>query len=539
MKSAIIFKNILREIRKDLNTKLIKLNDYREKCVFEDEKLREKLIVRVFCKLPEEFFVCKHIRKNNKDVQEYNRLVRESKKTSYKIMEVEHDIKYITKFINSYDNDRVKNALNIEEIFLLIGFLKEHYQVDSKVLTECFGLNVLANKKALKSNKDENKYIYELIEELSGYFNNDGSFKYNENIQRFIELLEDCQRIYPVYEINPFHFIACDRPSISKTIGWVTDELKESNNRHEVPKEPVSIVEEERSIVINSEDLNELRQYYRNYRLVRMPENLDDFIKLLDRCGLDDSEKRYILSMVSENNDTKNNNISKFITGTDLETYNSSLQILSTLHFRHPDYIGLVNCISCLIDICNKLEATSDVEEQEKLIQEKEYIMASLEEVNSKKIENIELSSNNILFLSENGDTYFNSDLNDKSTNYNISDVMYVLRKIRKENQCNFRRVLAEESFPYIPYVYISKGVSIYFIEIDAGIYLIVGCAPAGIGYRKMKNRILKQQSEIKNLEDEIKAPEFRNDLLSDNEIILNSIEKNAMTRKRKLINLR
>lgn len=85
-------------------------------------------------------------------------------------------------------------------------------------------------------------------------------------------------------------------------------------------------------------------------------------------------------------------------------------------------------------------------------------------------------------------------------------------------------------------YELISPRAHVAFIEIDSGIYLIVGANIPRAGYKELINRLKANLSLIKQIENNVKKTDTRNQILLKNEEYLTQFtEQNNQQLTRKL----
>ena len=92
------------------------------------------------------------------------------------------------------------------------------------------------------------------------------------------------------------------------------------------------------------------------------------------------------------------------------------------------------------------------------------------------------------------------------------------MSKIDEPNQSQSRKIISNEPLLYNMYEVINTRAHIAFVEIDAGIYMIMGADIPRNGYKELNNRLKANQEIIKQIEIAIKNPQTRNDMLKSNE---------------------
>ena len=305
------------------------------------------------------------------------------------------------------------------------------------------------------------------------------------------------------------------------------------------------VITEQVSTKISRESLDELRKYYKNAELIKVPKDIEMFTKLLDECGIEENEKRYILRLVS--NETVKDikpSVWKYLNDNDKFMYQRAFELLGELHYSSKDYdllLGIIEEIKYIGDILDEL-SQEEMDENEYKVEEI-FIYAQLDEVLDSlrnilcKYDEEVISENTILFLlDENMVPYVrkDSDLLDGSF-YKM--VCNGIRKIRKDNQSNFRLVMTNDNISYRVYDILSSKIHLSFIEVDSGIYVLIGCDVASHGYEDIVKRAIYHESEIKELERLVKDENTRNSVLTGHEqyYYLFNRDERDITRKRKI----
>lgn len=185
------------------------------------------------------------------------------------------------------------------------------------------------------------------------------------------------------------------------------------------------------------------------------------------------------------------------------------------------------------------IKIPSDLQEFELLlidcgidIQEKRYIYKLVEEaLNSSRVIEVPVSneiempvaeSNNLVFLTDpDGNRYFDLDLATISK-AGKKRAAKTLAKIKPNLRSHFRRVYCRVDTNFEMYEVINCDIHIIFVELDAGIYLVLGIAPTGKNYEVISRRYFAPQNKehIIEIKKCLKNDEEREKLLDDNAIV-------------------
>lgn len=475
--------------------------------------------------------------------EEYDRITNEKNELENKQDALKAYMGFLQSIINSFEEDKVKNPLPIDDLLnvFLDAYCVEMFGIDD--LSKFLGMVVVCNAKNL--DEDSNGCYKPFLE----YYNADGTFKYNQDLATFknilMNLCEFAREIIRKKNENKNMRMVCETvPEIASEFVGVkegkqelyekgylgfndllmpfADLLDENNKKIETQVAPKNASVQQK--VVAPEELDKLRKYYRNKKLVAVPEDMDEFLGLLDRCGLDETEIKYILDLIREVTVEENKDeIAKYLDGNDLIIYEKAKKILENIRYTDPDYYMVVDSFELLKPICGLLAETFD----EDLMEEKKNIMLALNDFNNRHEKTEIISLNNLIFLDKDKSTYLAHDLDKLGTV--PRNIGTLLSKIKKNNQRNFRRVINSANLEYTPYEVTSNGISIFFVEVDAGIYVVVGCASAGSAYKKIITRVSGACGALKEIEETVKNPKLRNGLLTKHEKIFD--DYNSKTR--------
>ena len=431
------------------------------------------------------------------------------------------------KIINAFENDKIKDPINdIEALFCQMSFTSLTIEEISKII----GMAISFNSHYAKRNKNHQIENIDIIHQLANdYYNADGSFKRNLDILTFERLIKELIK-------HNFPGIEAIHRLLSSNELYTTDEiialLAKSNNikYQESQKNTHTETTEITDYTISPKvrkALQELRKYYKNGSIVAIPENLDDFYSFLEDTNLDEQEKKYIISLINEEIYKKRNSIiSKYLSKNEQVIYIEATTLLNQFSYSNKDVYALKQYIEEIQTILQFLEAATDDEDKEYLLAEIPTIIEQLSIIcNRYKIEE-QQSKNNLIFLkNKNEIPYILDDIDSLDSTYQKA-IYSLINKINPDNQSQFRRILSNEPLPYSMYEVISPRAHVAFVEVDAGIYVIIGANIPRNGYKELNNRLKANAKTIKEIETLIKDPNTRNQVLKDNEEYLPSISE-------------
>lgn len=435
--------------------------------------------------------------------------------------------------INAFENDKIKEPINN------IIYLIQHLGITTLNIEEVnklFGMSIYFDNEYSKKYKNHQIEYMDIISELADYYNLDGSFKYNENIDKFVFII-DLLKMYSSQE--PRLFTEPFKPFETTYLNNLVDLLDENNK--ELIKSNKEETEEKEELVIKSnislksrEALNELRKYYKNGSIIRIPEDIEEFSNILDDCGLDSKEKSYILKLINEKiNNNKNKTILSYLTYNDREIYEKSINLLNSSIYLNGDEFVIKQFIEELDTISTMLENETDEDNKKYLLNDVPSIMRELSIICNRNINEEKLSDNNLIFLiNKNNIPYLCEDIGTIDSSYKKS-IYSLIAKINKNNQSQFQKVLSRETLSYNMYEVLSSKCHVAFVEIDSGIYVVMGTNTAGNGYKELVNRLKANTLVLKEIENIVKNPNTRNQILEENEkyLALFSKENNEVRR--------
>jgi len=341
------------------------------------------------------------------------------------------------------------------------------------------------------------------------FFDANGNYKNTGGVDYFANLL------FILYQdlFNNSYLSSESKNNYLYLLNSFVDLASENKHIEQVVEETVSNPTKiERVIDTTSRDLlDELKKYYKNGEIILVPENIEEFTRLLDGCQLDEREKKYILDLINQKK-SKEECILKYLSEEDICLYEKALEVLNTINYSDKNYKILLENIENLKTAGLMLdELENNQMEYVKFKVAEAEILAEINKllfyirnilINYNKEEKIE---NNIEFLLDDDEVPF---VQTDACNLDGSFFKMIcagIRKIRKDNQGNFNLIMTQEEMDYRVYDVVSSKTHIFFVQIDSGIYLVVGCDVCGHGYKDIIRRVINNGKKIKEIEELIK----------------------------------
>lgn len=437
--------------------------------------------------------------------------------------------------INAFENDKIKDPINnIGDLFAQIKYT----DLTTEEISTIIGMGISFNSQYAKKNKNHQIQHLEMIDALSKYYNPDGTLKYNEDILSFNFLLKsldelcynETELLYRILNRKQMHF--CN--DIVILLERNNEKLRDSQPPIEsIDKTPKSVSDNMSPKTIKA--LQTLRKYYKNGTIIEIPENLDEFYATLSLCELSEEEQRYIINSVNEK--IANNNLltkSSFLTDSEQRTYQTATNLLDTFSYSNGDAEVLKQYLEELQTILQMLESESNEENRQYLLNEIPDIIEQLSLICSRYTITDEKSTNRFIFLlDKNGIPFIFNDMeNLEQTNQKA--IYPLMTKIHQDNQSQFKKVMFNEPLSYNMYEVLNRRAHLSFVEVDAGIYVIIGADIPRNGYKELNQRLKANQLAIKRIEEAIKNPETREQILKSNEEYA-EVFTNSETRVNKL----
>lgn len=439
---------------------------------------------------------------------------------------------YLQKSINAFDNEKVISPL--QDLFILIYHLRcADLSIEEK--SRILGMAIYFDSQYALKHKSFHIKDINAIHALKEYYNQDGTFKYNENIDEYLRLLNKIGEDSSTPEMPEIDeiFSQCYQDmfqEFAKLLISNNDKLKQSSvDLGESIENETSATYDE-----NREDIEELHKYYKNGKLISLPTDLTSFYNLLDRLNFSLQERRYICNLISEQlSKIKIDPILKYLSDDDKKIYLASQELLTSFKYTNGDFYVLKQFIEELQTISTMLKEGFPESDIEYLLSDVPKIIFELKKLLDAYTKVEEASTNNLVFLSSKlGIPYALSDIEslDSSKKKQISQLF---SKLDMGNKSQFIKILGDK-LPYTMYAIKGSSLSLTFVELDTDTYLIIGLDLSTNGYRESCNRLKSNKNKITLLKETMKNPEKRDEILKFNEPYLESLEgKKTLKRKK------
>lgn len=435
-------------------------------------------------------------------------------------------INTIKKMINCFNND---HAINLVEDFmnfisvLAYGIGKKMLSVEeaAQVLGSAIYYNFHSKKSGTIRFEDQH-----LVDALGPFFNIDGTPNKNISSQAVCAALESLMYSNMKFIINHAEIVPYTvfefADDLQKYYASYFEKFQTTRSQNQTPsqfKEPN----------VDYEAQNLLKQYYKNGEIIKVPENMDEFLSILKRCNLLPSEEKRILDLIEE---AKSQEEYSFLSESERKVVQNIQEYFNSLKPYETAYYSLKKLLE-------ELHALKD------FYAESEIDFIELKEIKDELINSMiaildsipkdYVPRNNLIFLtSPNSEIYFAQDISaiDKGIR---KQAVSLLEKINLQNSGNFRPVKGDQlKNGKVLEVYNGKA-RILFKELVPGTYLILGSSIVGESYNKITNRLnnVQNQEYIEEVLKSLNDPNQRNDLLKEHENIATSFN-NSVKRERK-----
>lgn len=357
-------------------------------------------------------------------------------------------INIIIQLIRTYDNEKAIGTINNPGMLLyIIKVAVDNDLISTETASVILGSSFVFDATHYKNSSSKKSSEQLCLEKIANYYNIDGTFRSNGSPGRLESLyMELCNK---ALESNPFE--AANYNSLLKYKQFI-GEIKRLYENIQSKEMPVAKPVKEKNVKDYNPRLKELKKYYKNGKIVKIPSDLQEFELLLVDCGIDIQEKRYIYRLIEE-------------------ALSSSRAVETPVSYE---------------------------------------------------IEMPVAESNNLVFLTaSDGNRYFDLDL-ESISKPGKKRAAKTLAKIKPNLRSNFRRVYCRVDTNFEMYEVVNSDIHIIFVEIDAGIYLILGIAPTGKNYETISRRYFAPQNKeyIDEIKRSLKNDEEREKLLDDNTIV-------------------
>lgn len=401
----------------------------------------------------------------------------------------------VQSLINAFDNE--KCIYYVKDIYMLLSALVSF--VDSKEMTvseasQILGAAIYFNSKKSRKNKgDNNESFYKALEQ---YFNQDGTFKYSDDLEGLYRNLRALFDNYVAfsefeksYEGYKSHDFALDISHLY--LDFYRDY-------------PINVEKEGEIFTTPTYTYSDtIRKYYKDGKLQSIPEDIDAFLEELKKSQVSNQEIKYIMSLISL---AKSNMLADILNGfysADDQIFVKNAEVtLENMKPFEENYYEIKEILMELQTLEGLYLDSVSKEDKSYIILEKDSYIARLHELITPKEEQ---KLTNIAFLSDNdGESYFHKDLEaiDKGLRKRVPSL---LAKINNDGKRYFRKVYPDDAIDMEIYEVVNPDLHVIFTEISGNIFLIIGIATRGHDYKKITNRLVNKENR-KNISEIIEA---------------------------------
>lgn len=299
-------------------------------------------------------------------------------------------IKEVGNIIRSYDDDKVKEEItDIALLLRLLRYALEFEFINFEELSTLFGMAINFDNKVLNKKQDDIKFCrkffqFNEIKRLSEYYNVNGTFKFNEDLETFKAIIE-----YLVEEVLVDKSLGDSEEVFINTFVKLLD--KENNNhlvKQEEAKSDATIVKiSTKSSKRDYEVIKYVRLYYKNGEVVGIPDDIDEFRQKLRASGISDKEIRYVMKLVDAKiKEVEAERFRSHFSAEELVTYDAALKLLNNIPTYDMDYIALTNLISEIGTIIELMDEDNDPESLELLQEEKRNSILKIDAIRLRKL---------------------------------------------------------------------------------------------------------------------------------------------------------
>ena len=331
------------------------------------EELRKKFIItRMFSCIEENIQTFIQGKKKNSK-KSYQKSYENIKNIYKMILEFYKTLKreYIEtqSIINAYENDKIKDPIN--NISILFSQIK-YTTLKPENISRIIGMAISFNSQYAKKRNNHNIAHIETINELTEYYNVDGTLQYNEDTETFSNLiksldiacLDEAEALYRMLNLSKIDF--CE--DIVTLLQENNQKLKNQNNTEQQENH------QEKDYTILRETikaLQELKKYYKNGSIIQIPENIDEFDMILKQSKLDETEQKYIINLIKQELNKKTITIFKYLDQSEQKIYQRATSLLNSFNYSNGDVYALKQLIEEIQTISHMLEAETNEENKQ------------------------------------------------------------------------------------------------------------------------------------------------------------------------------
>ena len=429
--------------------------------------------------------------------------------------------------LSAIANDQATGYIEDFAFFLnILLFSLDKGDLNINEATAILGSVIYANNKLAK--KTSAKWKKELFKDLATHFDAYGNFQKSGSPAQFFNQLTSILLEYPDYlafeaeeslKLNSVSFFT----EVSDLYSIFLDALS-------IEKEPVPVAP-----VVSSKSnySSALKEYYHNGKLVKIPEDITAFSQLLAQNAVPENEQRHIFAFIEEAiEEEKKAKLAGFYENDDQNIIVLGNNFINEAKNYQESYYEIRELLWNIQSLEDMYIDATNPEDKSFVLEEKEAFMTRLKEL---VIPKVEVEPLNIAFLSDaDGIPYFAKDLEsiDKGIRKRTESL---LARINNANKRSFRKVYTKDVSDFDVYEVNNPNMHIIFIEIPGNVYMIIGIATSGRGYREIPNRLANKENRenIALIIETIKDATAKKKYLAEQN---NKISELSLSRTRKQI---
>lgn len=480
------FKNILRSRINEISLQLLSLQEELEHIEYEKQSLIEQnRVMRFFSK------------------EKINQLFEKMKSAESKISFLEQQMQFLKQLILSFDETCLSVPIDLVSLLEVLESLTN--DLSKEFLLRLFGM--AANAHSRLSTKTKYKAICKenLFVDWAQYFTREGELLENKDKDLFASALDKLAA----------------KMSVPFTLKSFFEEQQEAFK---------ALVLEESGVEASckNDSYLQLSHYYDNYQLRRLPEDKNRFAMLLNECGIEQIEQRYIWDLILAQETLNQKKQLSLLLPKDV--YAVYLKIKEQIDTIGTDNYAKLQQLEELFG----LFLSDDSLKRKVYEQEIKDIISSLNpEMSTTKEE----KRTHLVFLSDKDKSCLEQDLEGIDKGLRHYFVPLLNCKISSTNRKHFRKVITDEGFPFKMWLAYNRVAAIFIIEVMPNYFIVVGGSVHNFAYDDMIKRVIASQTEISELVRLIKDETTRNDLLENHSKIKANVvglisKENSLERK-------
>lgn len=430
----------------------------------------------------------------------------------------------VQSLINAFDNE--KCICYVKDIYMLLSALISF--VPSKEMTveeasQVLGAAIYFNSKKGRKNKDDINVLF--YRELEKYFNQDGTFRFSEDLEGLYNNLKAlCSNYKGFSEFEKTYEGYKSRDLVLDISNLYLDFYRDYPTYIEKRKDTLSLPTYTYSEVI--------RRYYKDGELISIPEDIDAFLEELKKSYVSSQEINYIMSLINlAKSSALAEVLNEFYSESEAELVRNAEVTFEKMKPYEENYYEIKEILIELQTLRGLYLDSISTEDKAFITEEKDAYITRLRELT---IFEEEQELINIAFLSDgNGNSYFHKDLEtiDKGLRKRVPSL---LAKINNDGKRYFRKVFPTEEIDFEIYEVYNPDLHIIFTEIPGNVFMIIGIATTGNGYREITNRLVNKENQRNILEiiEAIKEEDVKKKYLTEQNALIPQVSEKRVRKQ-------